>query len=95
MIDLLQKVEVAEDNPRLLSTYYLVFEASDGYKVVYSWNEIFNTPAGKQIFILTEKDGENMDTMKDKIVVITPGDIQTGRRYVKGLAKVTFKVMSF
>ena len=34
-------IQFNADNPKLLSEYYLIFVASDGYKVVYSWNEIF------------------------------------------------------
>ncbi|MBK9488878.1 MAG: hypothetical protein IPO07_08825 [Haliscomenobacter sp.] len=40
---LLKKVEFAVDSPKDLSQFYLVFEATDGYQALYSWNEIFNT----------------------------------------------------
>ena len=91
VLDLLQKVEFDVDNPKLLSEYYLVFEAFDGYKVVYSWNEIFNSDTGKHIFVVTSKDGEPAATMPQTMLVVTPSDIQTGRRYIKNVAHIVVK----
>ena len=40
--DILDKVEIDAETPKVLSEYYFVCIASDNYKVVFSWNEIFN-----------------------------------------------------
>jgi hypothetical protein len=93
LLDILQKIEIDEASPKKLSEYYLVFEASDGYSVVYSWNELFNSPTGQNTFIVTQKDGVALDDMLDRIVVITPSDFSTGRRFVKGLAKIRVEHM--
>jgi hypothetical protein len=82
--DILQKIEIDNDSPKTLSEFYLVFTACDGYKVVYSWNEIFNSATGNSIYIVKEKDGTNLSS-------ITPSDIATGRRYVQSLASITIK----
>ena len=47
--DILEKVEIDSESPKVLSEYYLVCVASDNYKVVFSWNEIFNNDAGKYL----------------------------------------------
>lgn len=47
--DILDKVEIDAENHKLLSEYYLVCIASDNYKVVFSWNEIFNSDVGKSV----------------------------------------------
>lgn len=88
---LLQKVEFVVDSPRDLSQFYLVFEATDGYKVLYSWNEIFNTPVGDQVYVLTKADGVGLETMEQRIAVVSMSDVRTGRRYVKGFNKITVK----
>ncbi|HCW08988.1 MAG TPA: molybdopterin-binding protein [Cytophagales bacterium] len=88
--DILKDVEPNEDNPKLLSEFYITFIASDDYKVVYSWNEIFNSPTGDSIFIITSKDGKKMNEMRESILMITPTDYNTGRRYIKGLSKIVF-----
>lgn len=89
ILDLLQKVEIDAASPKLLSTYYLIFEATDGYQVVYSWNEIFNSPIGQQVYVITQKDGAEMEAMPDRILIVTALDFNTGRRYIKGLSKIT------
>lgn len=82
--DILQKVTINSDSPKTLSEFYLVFTACDGYRVVYSWNEIFNTPVGNAVYVIKEKGGENISS-------ITTTDVRTGRRYVQGLSTVTIK----
>jgi hypothetical protein len=89
--DILAGVEIQSESPKTLSEFYFVFSASDGYKVVFSWNEIFNTPTGNNIYIVTEKDGKSIAEMEDRILLVTTSDIMTGRRFVKGLAKIEVK----
>ena len=86
--DVLSKVEFDAESPKILSEFYLTFIASDGYKVVFSWNEIFNTATGDNIYVITAKDGKELNDMNDRILVISTTDFKTGRRNVKGLAKI-------
>jgi hypothetical protein len=85
---LLEKIEFLAEKPKELSEFYLTFVASDGYKVVYSWNEIFNSETGNNLFIITEKDGKKLTDLDDRILTITTTDFKTGRRYVKALDKI-------
>ena len=87
--DILAKVEIDAASPKILSEYYLVFTAIDNYKVVYSWNEIFNSPIGNQLMVLSSYDTEPTKAEKGNIAVITPSDFATGRRFVKGLSKIS------
>jgi hypothetical protein len=86
--NILDKIEFATDKPKELSEFYLNFVASDGYKVVFSWNEIFNTEVGNHLFIITEKDGKQLKDFDDRILIICTSDFKTGRRYVKALEKI-------
>ncbi|MBS1584137.1 MAG: molybdopterin-binding protein [Bacteroidetes bacterium] len=79
---------IQAEKPKELSEYYFVFTASDGYKNVYSWNEIYNSPVGKQLYIVTGQDGKDIKDMDGRIQVLSLGDYNTGRRYLKGLAVV-------
>lgn len=87
--DILAKVEIDAASPKTLSEYYLVFTATDNYKVVYSWNEIFNSPTGNQLMVLTGYEANPAKAEKGDIAVITPSDFATGRRFVKGLSKIS------
>lgn len=86
--DILEKVEFLSESPRELSEFYLTFIATDGYKAVFSWNELFNSETGNHAFIITEIDGKSGAQMDNRIALITPTDFRTGRRYVKGLARI-------
>ena len=63
--------------------------ASDGYKVVFSWNKIYNT--GNNFFIVTELEGKKLRELDQRIVFISTADLKTGRRYINGLTKIEVK----
>lgn len=85
--DVLSKVSFKEKSPKVLSEYYVVCVAEDGYKVVFSWNEIFNTSVGDSVLIIPEIEGRP----KDGISTLSPTDFATGRRYVKMLKTIQLK----
>jgi len=89
--DVLSKVDCKTDSPRLLSEFYFVFIADDGYKVVFSWNEIFNSSNGDQALIVTELNGSDASELKENMMLVTPTDKATGRRYVKNLSKIVIQ----
>ena len=86
--DILNKVEIDAETPRVLSEYYFICIASDNYKTVFSWNEIFNSAIGNSVYILTGHDGKPASALDNRIALVSPKDEMTGRRYVKGLQKV-------
>ena len=91
LLPILQRVNITSPSPKVLSEYYLVFRCSDGYSVVYSWNEIFNTEIGKSIFVITEADNKKLAESSDRILVISIMDFKTGRRHLKGLESIEVK----
>jgi len=86
--DVLGKMEIDAEAPKVLSEYYFVCIASDNYKVVFSWNEIFNSDTGKSVYIITAQDGKPATAFDNRIALVSPKDQMTGRRYVKGLQKI-------
>lgn len=86
--DLLSQVKFNVSSPKELSTFYLVCTADDGYKVVYSWNELFNSTTEKNPMIIMESDGVSALKKEDGISLVTPGDQATGRRYVKNISQI-------
>ena len=86
--EILQTVEIKSESPKVLSEYYFVFTASDGYKVVYSWNELFNTSVGESVYLITEKNGKTITAMDDSMLVVSTKDFKTGRRNIKGLTSI-------
>lgn len=89
--DILDKVEIDAENHKVLSEYYFVCTASDNYKVVFSWNEIFNSDVGKSVYIITGQDGNWAYVLDNRIALVSFKDHMTGRRYVKGLQKIVIE----
>ncbi|HTL07511.1 MAG TPA: hypothetical protein VL307_04605 [Chitinophagaceae bacterium] len=86
--DIIEKAGIDIASPKLLSEIFITCVASDNYKVVFSWNELFNTPLGKQVLIVTALDGKPAAEGNDRIAVLSAMDEATGRRFVKGLEKI-------
>ena len=86
--DILDSVAFQYETPRMLNEFYFKFVASDGYTIVYSFNEIYNTETGNNMYIVTEKDGKNIRDMENRILLLTTSDIKTGKRNIKGLANI-------
>lgn len=87
--DVLSHTTFAVNSPKLLSQLYFVFIGGDGYKVVYSWNELYNTPVGDQVYIVMEKNGTKAAQLPENIQMVSMIDFKTGRRYLHNLSKVT------
>lgn len=86
--DVLAAVVIKSESPKVLSEFFFTFFASDGYKVVYSWNELFNSPTGDNCYFITEKEGKTLSEMPERLLVLTPTDFRTGRRHIKGLSRI-------
>lgn len=84
----LAATEYLYEKPKTLNEFYLVCTASDGYKVVFSWNEIYNSEIGNHLYIITEKNGEPIKAIEERIILIATSDLQSGRRYIKALEKI-------
>ena len=91
LLDLLKDISITTASPKLLSEYYLVFKASDGYSVVVSWNELFNTEIGNTFYIVTEANNQSQKDAPEKILLIATKDFKTGRRHIKGLQNIEIK----
>ncbi|HEV8272120.1 MAG TPA: hypothetical protein VGQ04_12505 [Chitinophagaceae bacterium] len=75
----MSKVEIDSETPKLLSEYYFVCIASDNYKVIFSWNEIFNNDTGKSVYIIIAQDGKPATALDNRIALLSPNDQMTGR----------------
>jgi hypothetical protein len=90
--DILSHAELAANSPKLYSRFYFTCVGADGYKVVYSWNELFNTEVGNQVYILMEKNGIKADKMPESLQMASMLDFKTGRRYLHNLDKIIVNV---
>lgn len=83
--NVIRLAEVIKEEDNDTKKMFIVASAKDGFKVVFSWQEIFNTSVGGGALILIEKEGKVLDIEKDQLELISTEDYFTGARYVKGL----------
>ena len=86
--DILNHTQLDTKSPKLFSRFYYTCVGNDGYAVVYSWNELFNTEVGNHVFIVMEKNGIKADKLPESIQMSSTMDFKTGRRYLHNLDKI-------
>jgi hypothetical protein len=86
--DILSHTIFDTPSPKLLSAFYITCTGADGYKVVYSWNELYNTEVGNHVYIIMEKNGVKAAQMPESIQMTSVMDMKTGRRYLHNLDKI-------
>jgi len=90
--DILSHTALNAGSPKLYSRFYFVCVGNDGYAVVYSWNELFNTEVGNHVFIILEKNGIKVDKLPESIQMTSAMDFKTGRRYLHNLDHIVVKM---
>ncbi len=85
---LLDSVKYDYEKSKNLGFYYFLFVSSDGYKIVFSFNEIYNTEVGNNLYIVTEMDNIKLEQLDSRIMLLSTKDIKGGSRNVKGLSKI-------
>ena len=90
--NVIRMAEVIKDEKDDTKKMFIVASGRDGYKVVFSWQEIFNTPIGGGVMILIERDGELPNGAGGRLDLISTQDYFTGSRYVKGLERIELMV---
>ena len=66
----------------------VVVASDDGYKTVFSWQEIFNSANGEGILVILEKDGQPLYQGSGEVDLLSSRDHLTGPRYVRRLKTV-------
>ena len=84
----LQKADVLKGEHNDTKKMFIVATASDGYKVVFSWQEIFNTVIGGGVAVLTERDGMPLEEGGGRLDLVSTLDYYAGSRYVKNLRDI-------
>jgi DMSO/TMAO reductase YedYZ molybdopterin-dependent catalytic subunit len=86
--DILERAVIRAPAHNDVKKMVVIAGASDGYKVVFSWSEVFNTPVGEGIMVLFEKDGMPLGNEDGRIALVSTRDLRTGARRVKWLQSI-------
>jgi len=90
---LLEMAELAERDRLDWRKTVVVVTARDGYRVVFSWPELFNTEGGAQAMVAYERDGQALADSEGPLTLEAPGDIRSGPRHVKWLARIEVRIL--
>lgn len=88
---LLEKAGVLAPGRHDLKKIVVIAKASDDYSVVFSWNEIFNSPVGDGVLVYFEKDGKPLGVDEGRIALISAKDIRLGARHVRWLNAIEIR----
>ena len=86
--DIINKAEVVVTDHNDTKKMYIVASSGDGYKAVFSWQEIFNSPVGEGVMVLLEKDGKRLFDEYGSVDLLSARDNLTGPRYVRQLGTI-------
>ena len=87
--DVLQKVQLNVTGPKQLYAFYVECTSTDGNKIVFTWNELMNTPNGENIFIVTSRDGKDIANLDDRIAILQLTEPGKGHLNIKGVQQIT------
>ena len=92
--DILDKAVLVTHDHNDVTKMIVVATATDGYRVVFSWSEIYNSPAGDGMIVYFEKDGKPLGGDEGRIAMVSGKDTKTGPRHVKWLQTLDVRLIA-
>ncbi|MCS4309191.1 hypothetical protein M2404_003561 [Rheinheimera pacifica] len=86
--DILAKAKIISREHNELKKVVIIATASDDYKAVFSWNELFNSELGEGVLVFFEKDGLPLNDFEGRIALVSSKDTRTGPRHVRWLKQI-------
>ncbi len=85
LTDILDKADIKAPLHNDVKKMVVIASASDDYKVVFSWSELYNSALGEGVIVFFEKDGKPLDDDEGRVAMVSAKDTRTGPRHVKWL----------
>lgn len=86
--DIINSVDVLITDHNDTKKMYIIASADDGYKTVFSWQEIFNTATGEGVMVILEKENMALDPDRQMVDLLSTRDFLTGPRHVRELSNI-------
>lgn len=65
--------------------------ATDGYRGLFSWGELFNASVGDQVLVIVRTDGAALDAVTGPVALRALADLRPGPRHVRNLCAVVIR----
>lgn len=92
--DILDKAVLDAPGHNGVKKLAVIATATDGYVAVFSWGELYNSPAGEGVVVYYEKNGKALDDSDGEIALISARDTRTGPRHVKWLKAIEVRKLA-
>ncbi|HTR58122.1 MAG TPA: molybdopterin-dependent oxidoreductase [Casimicrobiaceae bacterium] len=91
--DVLERAKPVEKRRMDFRRSAVIATASDGYRVVFSWAELYLSPIGDGVLVVYERDGAPLDDSEGRIALVSLRDTRPGPRHVKWLQSIELRVL--
>ena len=86
--DILDQAKLVMHDHNDVKKMMIIATASDGYRALFSWNELYNSSLGDGVLVYFEKNGKPLADDEGRIAMISSKDTRTGPRHVKWLQSI-------
>jgi hypothetical protein len=75
-------------------TLLVTATATDGYRAVFTWAELSNTPIGEGVLVVYERDGQPLEAREGRIALQSTADFRLGARHVRNLLRIELSAVA-
>jgi hypothetical protein len=68
--------------------------ATDGYRAVFTWPELINTPTGEGVLVVYERDGQPLEPREGRLALQSTADFRLGARHVRNLLRIEINLLN-
>ncbi|MCL2021186.1 MAG: hypothetical protein FWG81_03570 [Betaproteobacteria bacterium] len=91
--DILEKAAIQAASPHDAKKSAILVTASDGYRVVFSWSEVFNSPIGEGAMLFFARDGKPLTDDEGRIALASLRD-NSHSRYAKWVSMIEVRTLA-
>ena len=91
--DVLEHAKPVEKNRMDLRKSAVIVTASDDYRVVFSWAELYLSPIGDGTLVVYERDGAALPPDEGPLALVSLKDTRPGPRHVKWLQSIELRLL--
>jgi DMSO/TMAO reductase YedYZ molybdopterin-dependent catalytic subunit len=92
--DVLERAKPVEKGRFGFRKSVVIATASDGYRAIFSWSELYLSPIGDGVLVIYERDGASLADDEGKIALVSLRDTKPGPRHVKWLQSVDLRTLN-
>lgn len=91
--DVLEEAKPVERKRMDFRRSVVIAIASDGYRAVLSWAELYLSPIGDGVLVVYERDGAPLDDSEGRLALVSLRDTRPGPRHVKWLQSIELRTI--